>query len=43
MRPVMTVNDAYISVLAMPIGLFTCFAPAIIVWVLTEMKNPPED
>jgi hypothetical protein len=31
--------DAFISIAAMPIGVLICFGPALIVWVLAELKG----
>ena len=35
--------DAYVSILAMPVGLLICFGPALIIWVLAELKDPSRD
>jgi len=31
--------DKFWSILAMPIGVFACFTPVLIAWVLTERRN----
>jgi hypothetical protein len=31
--------DAWVSILVMPIGVLICFGPALLVWVLAEMKG----
>jgi hypothetical protein len=35
--------DGYISILAMPIGVAVCFGPALIIWVIAELKDPSRD
>jgi hypothetical protein len=35
--------DGYISILAMPIGVMVCFGPALLFWVLAELKDPSHD
>lgn len=35
--------DKFWSILAMPIGVAVCFGPALVVWMLTEMRNTPSD
>ena len=35
--------DGYISILAMPIGVLICFGPALLVWVLAELKDAGKD
>ena len=35
--------DAYVSILAMPVGVMICFGPALIVWLRAELKGPTED
>jgi hypothetical protein len=35
--------DKFWSVGAMPIGLFLCFTPIVIAWVLTELKGSSND
>jgi hypothetical protein len=32
--------DKFISICAMPIGVLICFGPALIVWVMAELKSP---
>lgn len=27
----------------MPIGVFLCFGPALLVWLLDEWRNPPSN
>jgi hypothetical protein len=31
--------DAWISILAMPVGVTICFGPALIIWLRTETNN----
>jgi len=31
--------DAFVSILAMPVGVLICFGPALIVWLRAELKN----
>jgi hypothetical protein len=31
--------DAFWSVMSMPIGLFLCFTPVVVAWVLTSIKG----
>jgi hypothetical protein len=35
--------DGYISILAMPIGVAVCFGPALLVWVMAELKDSAND
>jgi hypothetical protein len=35
--------DKFWSIMAMPIGVAICFGPALLVWMLTEMRKPPGD
>lgn len=35
--------DGYISILAMPIGVIVCFGPALVIWVMAELKDPSKD
>jgi hypothetical protein len=35
--------DAYVSILAMPVGVLICFGPALVVWLRAEMQNPPDE
>jgi hypothetical protein len=35
--------DKFISICAMPIGVTICFGPALIAWVIAELKNPSKD
>jgi hypothetical protein len=32
--------DKFWSICAMPIGVFACFTPVLIAWVLEARKNP---
>jgi len=35
--------DKFISIAVMPIGVLLCFGPALIVWVLAELKDTKND
>lgn len=35
--------DKFISIAVMPIGVLLCFGPALIVWVLAELKDMKND
>jgi len=35
--------DAYVSILAMPIGVLICFGPALLIWVRAESKDSGND
>lgn len=35
--------DIIVSYFAMPFGILLCFGPALVVWVLAEMKSPKSD
>jgi hypothetical protein len=34
--------DAFVSILAMPVGLLICFGPALIIWLRAESNNSDE-
>ena len=40
-KPHATFMDVFWSIFTMPIGVALCFGPAILVWWLTDDKNPP--
>ena len=31
--------DAYVSILAMPVGVMICFGPALLIWLIAERKD----
>lgn len=33
-------SDQFWSLFCMPIGLFICFGPVIVGWLISELKNP---
>jgi len=35
--------DKFISICAMPIGVLICFGPALVFWILAELKEPSKD
>jgi hypothetical protein len=35
--------DKFISICAMPIGVLVCFGPALIIWVMAELKDSGEE
>lgn len=35
--------DKFISICAMPIGVLICFGPALVIWVIAELKDPSQD
>jgi hypothetical protein len=37
------VMDKFISVCVMPIGVLVCFGPALIFWVVAELKDSREE
>jgi hypothetical protein len=34
--------DKFISICAMPIGVMICFGPALVFWVIAELKDGRE-
>ena len=35
--------DAYVSILAMPVGVLICFGPALLVWLKAEREASSEE
>jgi hypothetical protein len=35
--------DKFISICAMPIGILICFGPALVIWVLAELKDSSKE
>jgi hypothetical protein len=35
--------DKFWSICSMPIGVMLCFGPALIAWVVAELKNPSKE
>jgi hypothetical protein len=35
--------DAWVSYLVMPVGVMLCFGPALLVWILAELKDTGTD
>ena len=35
--------DAYVSILAMPVGVMICFGPALVIWLRAELKASKEE
>jgi hypothetical protein len=33
-------SDEFWSIFCVPIGIMLCFGPAVIVWVIAELKDP---
>jgi hypothetical protein len=34
--------DKFWSILSMPIGVFACFTPVLVAWVLAERRKPKD-
>jgi hypothetical protein len=35
--------DAFVSILAMPVGVLICFGPALLVWIKAERESAHEE
>ena len=35
--------DAYVSILAMPVGVLICFGPALVVWLRAERQSSADE
>jgi hypothetical protein len=35
--------DKFISLCAVPIGITICFGPALVFWIIAELKDPSKD